>query len=94
MSFIYQLAVLGTPSAAQISELESAVADAVSMFGLKLGQEIGWEIVPAAFTPHQQRSAAVVFFLAGWARIILAYQACCEVVFLSSQSCPTWESRD
>ena len=62
MSFIYQLAVLGAPTAAQISELETAVADAVSMFGLRLGQEIGWEIVPAAFTPLQQRSAAVVFF--------------------------------
>lgn len=62
MSFIYQLAVLGAPSAEQLSELETAVADAVSMFGLRLGQEIGWEVVPAAFTPNQQRSAAVVFF--------------------------------
>lgn len=62
MSFIYQLAVLGAPTAAQISELETTVADAVSMFGLRLGQDISWEIVPAAFTPHQQRSAAVVFF--------------------------------
>ncbi len=62
MSFIYHLAVLGAPSAEQISELEMAVTDAVSRFGLRLGQEIGWEIVPADFTPHQQRSSAVVFF--------------------------------
>ncbi|MBC3239446.1 toll/interleukin-1 receptor domain-containing protein [Pseudomonas lurida] len=62
MSFIYQLAVLGAPSAEQLSELEAAVTDAVSMFGLRLGHEVGWEIAPAAFTPHQQRSAAVVFF--------------------------------
>lgn len=62
MSFLYHLAVLGAPSAEQISELETAVADAVSRFGLKLSQEIGWEVVPADFTPHQQRSAAVVFF--------------------------------
>ncbi|MBO0494435.1 toll/interleukin-1 receptor domain-containing protein [Pseudomonas sp. Marseille-Q1929] len=62
MSFIYQLAVLGAPTAAQIFELETTVADAVSMFGLRLGQDISLEIVPAAFTPHQQRSAAVVFF--------------------------------
>lgn len=41
MSFIYHLAVLGAPSAEQISELETAVADAVSRFGLKLNQEIG-----------------------------------------------------
>lgn len=62
MSFIYHLAVLGAPSDEQISELEMAVTDAVSSFGLRLGQEIGWEVVPAYFTPHQQRSAAVVFF--------------------------------
>ncbi|OEE40815.1 toll/interleukin-1 receptor domain-containing protein [Vibrio anguillarum] len=62
MSFIYHLAVLGTPSAEQISELETAVADAVAKFGLRLGDEIGWEVVPADFTPNQQRSAAVVFF--------------------------------
>ncbi|MGZ0701475.1 toll/interleukin-1 receptor domain-containing protein [Pseudomonas piscis] len=62
MSFIYQLAVLGAPSAEQVSELEATVADAVSMFGLRLGHEVGWEVAPAAFTPHQQRSAAVVFF--------------------------------
>lgn len=62
MPFIYQLAVLGAPSAEQVSELETAVADAISMFGLRLGQEIGWEVVPATFTPCQQRSAAVVFF--------------------------------
>lgn len=62
MSFIYQLAVLGAPSTEQLSELETAVADAVFMFGLRLGQEISWEVVPAVFTPHQQRSAAIVFF--------------------------------
>lgn len=59
---IYQLAVLGSPSTAQISELEEAVGNAVAMFGLRLGQEIGWEIVPEVFTPDQQRSGAAVFF--------------------------------
>ena len=62
MSFIYSLAVLGLPTATQLSELENAVADAVSMFGLRVGQEIGWEISPDTFIPNQQRSSAVVFF--------------------------------
>ena len=62
MSFIYSLAVLGLPTATQLSELENAVTDAVSMFGLRVGQEIGWEVSPDTFIPNQQRSAAVVFF--------------------------------
>lgn len=62
MSFIYNLAVLGSPTAAQLSELEASVAELVSMFDLRLGAEIGWEVIPAVFTPNQQRSAAVVFF--------------------------------
>ncbi|MFM5317161.1 toll/interleukin-1 receptor domain-containing protein [Aeromonas veronii] len=62
MSFIYSFAVLGLPTDAQLFELEAAVADMVSMFGLKLGQEIGWEVLPDIFIPNQQRSAAVVFF--------------------------------
>lgn len=62
MSFIYSLAVLGSPTETQLSELEAAVAEAVSIFGLSLGKEIGWEVVPNTFIPNQQRSAAVVFF--------------------------------
>lgn len=62
MSFIYSLAVLGLPTDAQLSELEAAIANAVSMFGLTLGQEVGWEVAPDTFSPHQQRSSAVVFF--------------------------------
>lgn len=62
MSFIYSLAILGAPTDTQLSELEAAVAEAVSIFGLSLGKEIGWEVLPYTFIPNQQRSAAVVFF--------------------------------
>ena len=62
MSPIYHLAVLGSPSAAQISDLEESVGNAVAMFDLRLGQEISWEIVPKIFDPDQQRSSAAVFF--------------------------------
>ena len=62
MPSLYQLAILGAPSAAQISELENIVSQAVSMFNLRLGHEVGWDVCPKSFEPHQQRSAAAVFF--------------------------------
>ena len=59
---IYQLAVIGSPSDAQLRDLEDAVKTAVALYGLRLGQEISWEITPDMFTPNQLRSSAVVFF--------------------------------
>ncbi|BBP71393.1 hypothetical protein PHLH6_33970 [Pseudomonas sp. Seg1] len=59
---LYQLAVLGSPTSTQISELEEIVASAVGMFNLRLGQEVGWEICPDAFNTDQQCSSAAVFF--------------------------------
>lgn len=62
MSELYQLAVLGEPSHQQVSELEGIVAQAVLMFGLRLGHEVGWEVRPAEFNPDQQNSSAAVFY--------------------------------
>lgn len=62
MPSLYQLGILGAPSAAQISELENILSHAVGMFNLRLGQEVGWDICPETFNPQQQRSAAAVFF--------------------------------
>lgn len=62
MPALYQLALLGTPTAAQISELEEVVGKAVGMFNLRLRHEIGWEVCPDEFNPDQQRSSAAVFF--------------------------------
>jgi hypothetical protein len=59
---IYQLAVLGTPSKRQVAELQETVSAAVGMFGLRLENEVGWEISPNTFNPDQQRTSAVVFF--------------------------------
>lgn len=61
MTALYQLAVLGSPTDVQISELEQIVGSAVGMFNLRLGHEIGWEVCPEAFNPDQQRSSAAVF---------------------------------
>ncbi len=62
MAALYQLALLGSPTDAQVSELEETVGNAVEMFNLRLGHEVGWEIRPAVFDPDQQRSSAAVFF--------------------------------
>ena len=62
MAFLYELAVLGAPSDAQISELEQLISQAVQPFGLRLGQEVGWLVRPEAFNPEQQKAAAAVFF--------------------------------
>lgn len=62
MPALYQLALLGTPTTAQISELEEVVGKAVGMFNLRLGHEIGWEVCPDEFNPDQQRSSAAAFF--------------------------------
>jgi len=62
MSVLYQLAVMGSPSDAQIAELEELISRAVGNFQLRLGHEIQWDVKPLAFNPSQQKSAAVVFF--------------------------------
>jgi hypothetical protein len=62
MTFAYELAVLGTPTTQQITELEESVAATVLPFGLQLGREIRWAVRPTTFRPAQQRAAAAVFF--------------------------------
>lgn len=62
MRALYQLALLGLPTDAQVSELEEIIAKAVGMFNLRLGHEVGWEVRPEEFNPDQQRSSAAVFF--------------------------------
>jgi hypothetical protein len=62
MSALYQLAVLGSPTDAQVLELEEIIGEAVGMFNLGLGREVGWEVCPKKFDPEQQCSSAAVFF--------------------------------
>lgn len=62
MTFLYELAVLGAPADAQVSELEKLVSQAVLQFGLRLGQEVAWMVKPEEFNPEQQRASAVAFF--------------------------------
>lgn len=62
LTIMYQLAVLGSPTDEQISQLEHLIAEAVQLFGLRLGQEVSWTVRPADFSPEQQKSAAVVYY--------------------------------
>lgn len=62
MAALYQLAVLGAPTQAQINALEQCIKKALQAFGLSLGEDVRWEILPAEFKPHQLQPSAVVFF--------------------------------
>ena len=59
---LYELAVMGNPSAAQIRELQLHIAQIIEPFGFCLGEEVSWSLRPTDFAPAPQRPAAVVFF--------------------------------
>lgn len=62
MAALYQLAVLGAPSKAQIHALEKCLKSALEVFNLRLGDEVQWEVSPTEFKPHQIQPSAVVYF--------------------------------
>jgi hypothetical protein len=62
LAFLYELAVLGSPSDAQVADLEQRVRQAVHPLGMRLGHEIAWLVRPAQFNPEKQRAAAAIFF--------------------------------
>lgn len=62
MPVLYQFALLGAPTDAQVSELEEVVGNAVNLFNLRLGHEVGWDVRPLAFNPDQRTSSAAIFF--------------------------------
>jgi len=59
---LYELAIIGTPSDAQIDELSACVSQVVEPFGLRLGEEVAWSVRPETFEPSQRTPAAVAFF--------------------------------
>ncbi len=58
---LYDLALMGAPTAVQIGELEASIRQAIAPFGLQLGQEVGWQINPDQFQPSQKTPAAIAF---------------------------------
>jgi TIR domain len=59
---LYELAVMGIPSAPQIAELERLLSEGIHAFGLRLGHEVAWSICPTEFKVPQKTPAAVAFF--------------------------------
>jgi hypothetical protein len=62
VTVLYELAVLGAPTDAQVEELEAILGAAVATFGLTLGQQVAWAVKPAEFKPAQQRASAAAFY--------------------------------
>jgi hypothetical protein len=59
---LYEFAVMGAPSAAQIAELEKHLSEVIAPFRLRLGHDVAWSICPTDFKIDQKTSAAVAFF--------------------------------
>lgn len=62
MTFLYQLAVLGNPTTAQINALTERIASALGTLSLRMEHEVGWEVSPTAFKPHPLYPSAAVYF--------------------------------
>lgn len=62
MPILYELAVLGAPSAAQTNELITIVEQMLGPSGLRLGHEVNLVVCPSAFCPSQRHASAAVFY--------------------------------
>jgi len=62
LPYLYELAILGTPSDAQVTELERLISQALLPFGLRLREEVAWHVKPETFNPEQRRATAVAFY--------------------------------
>jgi hypothetical protein len=62
LSILYEFAVLGAPSDAQLDELRAIVEQAIEPFGLRIGHEVLWLDRPAIFNPAQHHASVAVFF--------------------------------
>ena len=61
MTPLYELAILGAPSASQAGELRAQLEELVGPFSLTLGKEIAWSVAPETFNPSQRHASAAVF---------------------------------
>jgi len=58
----YELALLGSPTDQQVSEIEGELTRMLAPFGLRLQEEVGWAVRPQTFEPSQRRAAGAAFF--------------------------------
>lgn len=62
MPYLYELAVLGAPTEAQIDEIKQLVSLSIEPFGLTLDDHVALHVCPEKFEPPQQISSAAVFY--------------------------------
>lgn len=59
---LYELAILGAPTDAQVNALKQRLDVAAAQFRLRIGEDISLAIQPAEFKPNKKVAAAAVFF--------------------------------
>lgn len=59
---IYELALMGDPTDGQVAAVVQEIEPALSVFGLRLGGDVGLDIRPRTFAPSNRTSAAAAFF--------------------------------
>lgn len=62
LAVLYEFAILGVPTDAQVDELQTIVAQAIEPFGLRLDHEVAWLVRTDIFNPDQHNASASVFF--------------------------------
>lgn len=62
MPYLYELALLGSPTASQIDEIQQLVSLTIEPFRLNLGHDVAWHVCPEEFKPPQQVASAAVFY--------------------------------
>lgn len=59
---LYEIAILGSPTAEQIAAIQTAFQRVAGQFKLRIGDDIALEVKPPEFRPSQRVCAAAVFF--------------------------------
>jgi hypothetical protein len=59
---LYEIALLGEPSAEQIDEIHRYIEKLLAQFRLKIGSDVAWHVCPTDFDPPERQAAAAAFF--------------------------------
>lgn len=59
---LYEVALLGTPTKAQLDAFNSNLIKAAESFQLSIGDEISIQVNPEKFIPNSRSASAVIFY--------------------------------
>ncbi len=59
---LYEIGILGNPSANQLAELEKEIDNLLTHQGLTRGGEVAWTVAPASFDPPERTASTAAFF--------------------------------